>query len=363
MDKCIPSKPEVNISGVILVFLMLLAISVIGSSQAVASNETRGVANKDPGSDLWRNVRQRNSDIEGISQVKSIDSGILINPQAEKWTEFRTGPLNDYGLIVLALFVLVILVFYVFRGGVRIQGGLSGRMLFRFGDFERVLHWVLALVFLFLAVTGFTLLFGRTLLIPVIGHDLFSLLASSSKEAHNLFGPIFFVSLILMIVSFARRNLYAKGDLTWLLKGGGMIGSSHVSAGFFNMGEKIWYWLVILAGLVISLSGLILVSPSLGQGRVVMELAHVVHSIAAIGLCAISFGHIYLATVGTEGTGEGMKTGYVDINWAKAHHSRWARECHDQDKIISAENYAKLQGKNLAETSTSSVTDEVELKS
>jgi formate dehydrogenase subunit gamma len=110
------------------------------------------------------------------------------------------------------------------------------------------------------------------------------------------------------------------------------------------MGEKTWYWIVILVGLVISVSGLILVSPSLGQGRVILELSHVIHVIAAIVLIAISIGHMYMGSVGTEGTAEGMVTGYVDINWVEAHHDRWAKECHEKDMVISAEEYARLQG-------------------
>jgi formate dehydrogenase subunit gamma len=147
-----------------------------------------------------------------------------------------------------------------------------------------------------------------------------------------------------MLFSFVKRNIYARGDMTWLLKGGGMIGKSHASGGFFNMGEKSWYWLVILIGLVISASGLILVTPNFGQGRIVMELSHVVHASAAILLIGVSFGHMYLATAGTEGTGEGMKTGYVDIKWAEAHHDRWAKQCHEDNLVIAAEDYAKLQG-------------------
>jgi formate dehydrogenase subunit gamma len=203
----------------------------------------------------------------------------------------------------------------------------------------------LAIVFIFMAVTGLTLLLGRTLMIPVFGHSTFSVLASASKEGHNLFGPVFFVSLLMMLFSFVKRNIYARGDLTWLLKGGGFIGKSHVTGGFFNMGEKTWYWMVILIGLVISVSGLILVFPNFGQGRVIMEISHIIHGIGAVILIGVSFGHMYLGSVGTEGTSEGMKTGYVDIKWAEAHHDRWAKVCHENNEIISAEGYAKLQGK------------------
>lgn len=300
---------------------------------------------EDPGSELWREVRQREFPLQGISQVKSVDSGLLINSQGDRWARFRVNELVSFGAIALIGVALVLLAFYTIRGKVGIEGGLSGRMVHRFTDYERIVHWVLALVFLFLALSGLILLLGRPFILPVLGKEVFSLLASASKEGHNLFGPIFIVSLLMMLFSFARRNIYEKGDMTWLLKGGGMIGKSHVTGGFFNMGEKTWYWMVILVGLVISVSGLILVSPSLGQGRVIMELSHVIHVGASVILMAVSLGHMYLGSVGSEGSLEGMKTGYVDINWVEAHHDRWANECHENNLVISEEDYAKLQGK------------------
>ena len=330
--------------------LLLLCLTLL-QFQAYAADRpppAPGMVSTVPGADLWREVRQRDGMIiNGISQVKGVDSGVLINAQGDKWARFRiNNPVKHAPTVIIAV-VLVLLLFYVIRGKVGIEGGLSGRMVLRFTDFERILHWTLAIVFLFLAITGLVLLVGRPLLIPLFGKPAFSLLASASKEGHNLFGPIFLVSLLMMLYSFARRNIYEKGDLTWLLKGGGFIGKGHVSGGFFNMGEKSWYWLVILVGLVISISGLILVSPNFGQGRVIMEISHVVHVLGAIILMAVSIGHMYMGSIGTEGSSEAMKSGYVDINWVEAHHDRWAKECHEKEQVISAEEFARLQGTSL----------------
>jgi formate dehydrogenase subunit gamma len=345
--------PLALISILLLVTLLVLPEMAIAAAPSQQHKDyPQGVSTVNPGSDLWREVRQRDLPIQGITQVQGVDSGVLINAWGDRWAQFRIEKPIRYAPFVLLAVILVLALFYALRGKVLIEGGLSGRMVKRFSDYERIVHWVLALVFLFLAITGLILLLGRSLLIPLFGQQVFSLLASASKEGHNLFGPIFLVSLIMMVFSFARRNIYEKGDLTWLLKGGGFIGKGHVSGGFFNMGEKSWYWLVILVGLVISISGLILVSPNLGQGRVIMEISHVVHVFAAIILIAVALGHMYMGSIGTEGSLEAMKSGYVDISWVEAHHDRWAKQVKDSGEILSAEEFARQQGRKPGSTKT-----------
>ncbi len=335
----------------IQILLLLLSLLLPQLSTAAVlekrDNFPQGATTNNPGAELWREVRQRDRAAAGTSQVKGVETGVLINEYGDRWARFRMESPVRHAPMVLGVVVLVIAVLYLIRGKVGVAGGLTGRMVKRFTDYERLVHWTLAILFLFLAFTGLVLLIGRPLLIPLLGKGAFSILASASKEGHNLLGPVFLVSLMMMLFSFARRNIYEKGDLTWLLKGGGLIGDGPASGGYFNMGEKTWYWMVILIGLMISISGLILLFPSLGQGRVIMALSHVVHVLGAIVLMAVSIGHMYMGSIGTEGTPEGMKTGYVDINWARAHHDRWAKQCHENDLVISAEEYARLQGKSM----------------
>jgi len=340
----------VKIQTLLLLVGLLLPQLALADGPPEQKNFPQGVSTERLGDELWREVRQRDMQSSGISQVKGVDSGILINARGDQWARFRMDQLSTFGGIGIAAIFAIIVLFYVVRGRVPIEGGLSGNMVHRFTDYERVVHWTLAIVFLFLAITGLILLLGRPLLLPLFGKEVFSILASASKEGHNLFGPLFLVSLIMMLISFARRNLYERGDMTWLLKGGGLIGDGHASGGFFNMGEKTWYWMVILIGLVIAISGLILVSPNFGQGRLIMGLSHVVHTIGAIILIAVSIGHMYLGSIGSEGALEGMKTGYVDINWADAHHDRWGKVCHEENLIIPAEEYARLQGQKPGST-------------
>ena len=279
-----------------------------------------------PGAELWREVRQRDRSVVGVTQVRGVDTGVLINVYGEDWRQFRMQQLIPYGAALMGVVLSVILLFYLLRGPLRMQDGPSGNKIQRFTVFERTTHWFTVSVFWLLALTGLILLYGRFVLIPLLGAEGFGLTASACKEAHNLFGPMFLVAILMLFVTFVKDNIYARGDIAWLLKGGGMFGGGHVSAGRFNAGEKMWFWIAVLGGTVLCVTGLILDFAVLGQGREVMELSHVLHGIVALLVITVSFGHIYLGTAGVEGTLGSMTTGYVDEAWAKSHHDRWYAE-------------------------------------
>ena len=119
-----------------------------------------GLSVVNPGAELWREVRQRDGNVTGISQVRGVDAGVLINVQGDRWARFRIDNPVRYAPIVLGAVILLLFGFYALRGKVGIEGGLSGNMVRRFDDYERILHWTLAIVFLFLALTGLILLLG-----------------------------------------------------------------------------------------------------------------------------------------------------------------------------------------------------------
>jgi formate dehydrogenase subunit gamma len=218
-----------------------------------------------------------------------------------------------------------LLAVYIVRGRIKIEGGASGVKMKRYTDYERVVHWNMAILFIFLAITGLILLLGRTVILPLFGHEAFSVIASLSKEGHNLFGPLFLVSIVLFFMHFAVRNIPKVVDFVWLLKGGGIIGG-HASAGYFNAGEKLWFWLLMLVGLMLCTTGFVLIFPNFEQGRDIMQTALVLHGVGALLLILFSFGHIYMGSVGMEGSLDAMTSGHVDTNWVKHHHDLWYKE-------------------------------------
>jgi len=312
-----------------LLSLLVLTLVLPLIPYAVASKDETAGKVFNPGAELWRDVRQRDRVLVGTTQMKGVDAGVLINEYGEQWRQFRMQQLVPYGAALMGIVLSVILLFYLLRGPLRIQGEATGKKIMRFTVLERTTHWFTVAIFWLLALTGLILLYGRMVLIPLLGPEGFGITASACKEAHNLFGPTFLVAIIMLFVTFAKDNIYARGDMTWLLKGGGMLGGGHVSAGRFNAGEKIWFWIAVLGGIILCATGLILDFSIFGQSRQIMGLSHVLHGIVALVVISVSFGHIYLGTAGVEGTLGSMATGYVDEAWAKSHHDRWYAEVKD----------------------------------
>jgi formate dehydrogenase subunit gamma len=245
----------------------------------------------------------------------------------EAWRNFRNGPLVFYGGWVLIIAALGILAFYLVKGALKLKEKPTGRLIERFNTLERIAHWCTAISFVVLALSGLTILFGKFVLLPVIGYTLFAWLTALAKNLHNFVGPLFVLSLLLMFVVYVKDNFWSAGDGRWIAKAGGLLTGEHVPSGRFNFGEKGWFWVgVVLLGIVMSVTGLILLFPNFDQLRTTMQQANVFHVIGAVAFIALSFGHIYLGTIGVEGAYQGMRTGYVDETWAKEHHELWYRD-------------------------------------
>ena len=323
----------------LLSFVLFLNITTVLFSSVYAADEEKAGDNyetviqqigvKNPATDLWRAVRQRNVSIIGKSQVQGPDAGTLIDINGQKWRDFRTSKLVPYSIYALGGVLLIIALFRLIRGKIKINAGRSGNKLRRFSGFQRFVHWSVATLFVILGITGVLLTLGRVGLVPLIGKEAFGTIASIGKLLHDYLGPVFAIMLVLMLFTFMKGNFPNWTDIKWFLKGGGLFGG-HASAGRYNGGEKAWYWLAMIAGVVVVASGLILDFPVFDLTRENIKLSQIVHAIGAIGLFAVSFGHIFMGTIAMEGAFEAMQTGYCDENWAKEHHDLWYEDLRKQ---------------------------------
>ncbi len=330
-----------------LSIFLLFSLSSMSYAEDKATPNSAG-ASKAASGDLWNAVRARQgSDLGTIrSQVKGIDSNSFMNVEGDKWRAFRMEQLIPLAAKVLGFSLLGILLFRLIRGKIKIKSGRTTKRIKRFTTFQRWVHWITAILFVALAISGVVLMFGRFIIIPYIGPEIGGPLTLFMKRIHDISGPAFAVSLIVLTFTFIKGNFPHWRDIIWVVKGGGLLGG-HAPAGRYNAGEKGWYWIAVFVGIAVVASGLALDFSSLlqytpfGETRDSITYAHWIHSIAAVGIMAGAMGHIYMGTIAMEGAFEVMQTGYCDANWAKEHHDIWYDEMAEQGKIIEAEDIGK----------------------
>jgi formate dehydrogenase subunit gamma len=273
---------------------------------------------------VWSEIRS------GVKQYTSIpgrETNVLVQPSGQTWRALRDGQIAVYGGWALVVIFLVILIYYLRKGPIPLHAPETGRKIPRFTSWERSVHWATAISFSILALSGLVILFGKSVLLPLIGYTLFSWLAILAKNLHNFVGPLFSVCIVLLLFTFVRNNFWHSYDLTWLKTFGGLISGHETPSGKFNAGEKVWFWGGALTlGAIVIASGFVLDFPNFNQTRQTMQIANVVHSVATIVFMMMALGHIYMGTLGMTGAFDAMYTGYVDETWAKEHHEYWYNE-------------------------------------
>jgi formate dehydrogenase subunit gamma len=298
-----------------------------------------------PDREMWRAIRRGQS---GSITIPDKKEAVLVQHQGDNLRAFRNGPLSNFGGWLMLAAVVLCALFYAFRGRIAIEAGPSGRTVERFNAFERFTHWLTASSFIALALTGLNVLYGRYVLMPLIGQEAFAAITQWGKLAHNFLAFPFMLGVAIMFVVWVKDNVPGKADVEWLAAGGGLFTKgAHPPSRRFNAGQKLIFWVVVLGGLTLSISGLTLLFPYeinlwaptfavlnvLGFGLPTdltplqeTQLSLVWHGLVALVLIAVIIGHIYIGTVGMEGAVGAVGTGHVDENWAREHHNLWYAE-------------------------------------
>lgn len=310
--------------------------------------------------DVYRSIRFGTATDLRVSSNGPAAS-VLIQDGGMKWLKFREGPLAKWGGIALLAMIVLLLLFYLLRGRIRIDGEKTGRTVLRFNFIERFAHWLTAGSFVLLGLTGLISIFGRKYLIPTFGHDAFSTLATGSKWIHNNVSWAFMVGLVMLILFWTIQNIPRLYDLKWIALGGGLFSKNvHPPAGKFNAGQKGIFWIVVIFGISISISGLSLIFPFqmplfaktfailndtglpqwVGYGALPvemapheeMQLAQAWHAIVGFAFMAVIIAHIYIGTLGMEGAFDAMGSGEVEEQWAREHHNLWLEKLEAKGK-------------------------------
>jgi formate dehydrogenase subunit gamma len=276
------------------------------------------------GAAFWSQIRNGGSFYSSLTDPWAAQ---LIRSEGETWRAWRNGPLSIWGAMTFFGMLALLLGFYAVRGRIRIDAGPSGKKILRFTKVERIGHWVTAVSFIALALSGINMLYGRYVIEPVIGKTAFSWLTMLGKVIHNFGGFVLLAGILFIFALWVRDNLPDKTDGPWILRFGGLFSKGvHPPARKFNAGQKMIFWSVVLGSLALFITGFCLLMPFTFGDMNFMHVVQLLHGTVAAVLAAVILAHIYIGSVGMEGAAEAMTEGYVDENWAREHHSLWVDE-------------------------------------
>jgi formate dehydrogenase subunit gamma len=306
-----------------LAVALILAIAVPASAQQPSSVNPTAASVKEQ---QLLNALGKGDAVHGRVSIPDQKSGNLIHPAGRDWRQFHEVTLRWIGAIAILGMLIILVVFYLVRGQVKLESGYSGRRIVRFNAFERAVHWMTATCFIILALTGLNITFGKPLLLPLIGEPAFAGWAQWAKYAHNYLSFPFAIGVFCIFLIWIAGSIPNRVDLEWTKRGGGIVGHDHPPAYRFNAGQKMIYWVVVLGGTLVAASGYLLMFPFYVTDIQGMQLAQTVHAIIAVLFVAAMLAHIYIGTIGMEGAFEGMGEGTVDVNWAREHHALWLEQ-------------------------------------
>jgi len=309
----------------IRLFVAAIALLVLAAAAPVAAQQPNSV---DPNAEAVKEQQllQQFRRIQGLGTIPDTKSYLIEQPQGRQWQHYHEVLLPWIGTLAMLGMIALLVIFFLIRGMVRIKSGRSGINIVRFNAFERFVHWMTATCFVLLALTGLNITFGKVALLPVIGPSAFSAWSLAAKYVHDYLSFPFTLGVILIFLMWIAGNVPNPVDVEWLKSGGGIIGSSEPPAYRFNAGQKIVYWIVVLGGAAVAITGYLLMFPFYGTTIAGMQLAQMIHGTVAVLFVAVMIAHAYIGTIGMQGAFEAMGEGTVDLNWAKEHHSLWLEE-------------------------------------
>lgn len=277
--------------------------------------------------DKLLNALKEGDKITGRISIPDSMASSLIQPAGRDWRDFQRSKLPVIGGVAILGMVVLLALFLLIRGRIRVDHGFSGAKILRFASFERFTHWLTASCFIVLALSGLNISFGRMLVLPMFGAETFSTLTAWGKIAHNYLAFPFMLGLVIMFLIWVKDNVPSSLDVQWIKKGGGLLkNGEHPPAKRFNAGQKGIFWIVIVGGVLMSLSGWFLLFPYIPANVTSLQFWTVIHAVIAMLFIAAMLAHIYIGSIGMEGAFDAMGTGEVDLNWAKEHHALWVQE-------------------------------------
>ena len=213
----------------------------------------------------------------------------------------------------------------------------DGKKIYAFSLLSRIIHQIAAISFIVLIPTGFIMMFGS-----YFGGGSFVIMM---KDLHGLATIAFAIVVIPMFLIWLKDMFLHWDDIKWLMIVGGYLSKTKrpVPAGKFNAGQKTWYWMATLGGMIMILTGaamyfldfnIEMVNSMTGLSQIdLLRVSAILHAVVGLAVVALFFVHVYMAVFAIKGAIHSIITGYKEEEEVEYLHSSWYKKLKKQGKI------------------------------
>lgn len=204
-------------------------------------------------------------------------------------------------LVIITVVPGVFLLHYLVVGAKHFDH--SGEQVFYFPRFTRIVHHFAAVSFTLLAVTGVAMVLG--------GYLGGGMPIRFARYVHIGAAMVFVIPAVLMLVMWFKDMLPRLHDVAWMLVFGGYLSKEKkpVPAGKYNAGQKMYFWLATVGGVVMAYSGYKIWAMNEAALETV-RLYTIIHNILGMATLAFFLTHVYMVVFAIAGSLDSMKTGY-----------------------------------------------------
>jgi formate dehydrogenase subunit gamma len=292
-----------------------LLLSLFGFSAAFAAENP-----------IWGEGRITN--IVGYGQAESTNLGTLFT----LWQDQYFAPIF---LGILIGVPAVFLLHYLIVGPKVFPHG--GKKIKIFSIFNRAIHQMAAVSFIVIVPTGFIMVFGSFF----GGGDFVRI----SKDLHGIFTIVFAISVIPMFLMWVKDAIFNLDDAKWMMIVGGYLSKEKkpVPAGKFNAGQKMWFWIATLGGIVMVVTGAMMylldfdmsmLTSMTGLSQIdLLRLAAIVHNVAGFVVAAMFITHVYMSLFAIKGAVHSIIDGHMEEEEVKILHSSYYKQLQKEGKV------------------------------
>ncbi len=229
------------------------------------------------------------------------------------FVKWQSGLFKSIFFLVLTIIPGIFLLHYLVIGPKDFTHGKPD--VFYYGALTRFVHWVAAVFFTLLVLTGLMVIFSKAL----GGGSM----VRNARYVHILCALAFVVDAPIMFLIWVKDMFPMPYDIAWFFMLGGYLSKKKqpVPAGRFNAGQKMWFWLATFGGGAMAWTGWYMFN--LNAPSETLRLFTIIHNLLGAVLTGFFIIHLYMSLFAIKGSLGSMITGYKPREEVEVMHSRY----------------------------------------